>query len=248
LSRELLIEINGLTKIREKGGVSFELQVPQLDIRPGEFIAVVGPSGCGKSTLLDFLALVLRPTAYGAYNYYSPAGRFDLGSLNEKGLANVRRSELGYVLQSGGLLPYLTVADNILLPARLNGLPLKLSKKYMVALAERLGIAGQLSKKPAHLSGGQRQRAAIARALIHRPRLVLADEPTAAVDFPTAKEICAIFRELTQTQGQALVMVSHDLNLVRQAADRFITFQLQRSTENHTVSVAGERGFRDGRE
>jgi putative ABC transport system ATP-binding protein len=239
------MEIKNLSKIREKGGVRFELRVPRLDIRPGEFIAVVGPSGCGKSTLLDFLALVLRPTAYVAYNFHSAEGRMDLGSFGEKDLANVRRTELGYVLQSGGLLPYLSVADNILLPARLNGLPLKNVKKDLGILADRLGIAGQLSKKPAHLSGGQRQRAAIARALIHRPRLVLADEPTAAVDFPTAKEICAIFRELTQTQGQALVMVSHDLNLVRKIADRFISFKLQRNAEKHTVSVAAECAFRE---
>jgi putative ABC transport system ATP-binding protein len=240
LSGDALIEITNLNKVREKGGVSFELRVPRLDIRPGEFIAVVGPSGCGKSTLLDFLALVLRPTAYEAYNFHSATGRLDLGTMNEKGLADLRQAELGYVLQSGGLLPYLSVSDNILLPAKLNRLPFEIMKERLNELAERLGISDQLPKKPAHLSGGQRQRAAIARALIHKPRLVLADEPTAAVDFPAAKEICSIFRELTVKQNQALVMVTHDLNLVHNLADRFIDFKLQKFAENYTIAVATE--------
>lgn len=245
MSSDALMEITGLGKIREKGGVTFELKVPRLSIRSGEFIAVVGPSGCGKSTLLDFLGLVLRPTSYERYSFLSASKKFDLGAMTENRLADVRRAELGYVLQSGGLLPYLSVRDNILLPARLNRLPAKITEKRLVELAERLGIADQLPKKPAHLSGGQRQRVAIARALIHGPRLVLADEPTAAVDFPTAKEICAIFRDLTSRRGQALVMVTHDLNLVRTLADRFIGFTVQKTADNYTLAVAAQVGKSD---
>ena len=245
MSGEKLLHIEKLKKIREKGGVTFELRVPRLEIRPGEFLAVIGPSGCGKSTLLDFLGLVLKPTAYEHYAFYSAAGRLDLGPLAEKETASLRRAELGYVLQAGGLLPYLNAADNILLPARLNGVPEKEAAGRLSGLAERLNITDQLSKKPGHLSGGQRQRVAIARALIHNPRLVLADEPTAAVDFPTAQEISRLFRDLTSSLGRGLVVVTHDLNLVRRLADRFVSFKLKKISPQHTVSTLMEVKFRD---
>ncbi|MDR2945936.1 MAG: ABC transporter ATP-binding protein [Candidatus Adiutrix sp.] len=237
---QILLELKNVRKIREKGGVTFELRVPRLEIRAGEFLAVVGPSGCGKSTLLDFLGLVLKPTDYELYSFFSTAGGIDLGSLSENRAADLRRSELGYVLQSGGLLPYLSIADNILLPARLNRLGGDFAARRLKKLAERLGIADQLSKKPGHLSGGQRQRAAIARALIHNPKLVLADEPTAAVDYPTAREISGLFRDLTSRSGRGLVVVTHDLELVRPLADRFVSFKMQRLNARHTVSTLTE--------
>jgi putative ABC transport system ATP-binding protein len=235
-----VLGVTGMTKVREKGGVSFELRVPQLLVRSREFLAVIGPSGCGKSTLLDFLALVLKPTTYKSYRLVTDGGQLDLGQLPEKRLAAVRRRDLGYVLQAGGLLPYLTVRDNILLPARLNNLDRATALERLNLLAGRLKIVDQLTKKPGALSGGQRQRAAIARALIHQPRLVLADEPTAAVDFPTAQEISAIFRELTAGLGLALVMVTHDLALVRNLADRFVSFKVEKPDETHTISTLRE--------
>lgn len=239
----IVLAIKNLIKIREKGGVVFELRVPDLVIRAGEFLAVIGPSGCGKSTLLDFMGLVLKPSSYQTYTLIAQNGKMNLGKLAEPKIAVLRQSELGYVLQSGGLLPYLSVRDNILLPARLNGLPAQHMERRLEELVDRLNIADQLPKKPSHLSGGQRQRVAIARALIHEPRLVLADEPTAAVDFPTAMEICSIFRDLTSKQGQALVMVTHDQKLVRHLADRFISFKFKKINENHTVSTAAEVRF-----
>ena len=240
MSGEAIFSLKNLQKIREKGGVTFELRVPRLEVRAGEFLAVIGPSGCGKSTLLDFLGLVLKPSAYENYAFFSAAGEIDLGTLAEGKTAGLRRAELGYVLQAGGLLPYLNMADNILLPARLNRLPAKAAARRLGELAERLNIVDQLNKKPAHLSGGQRQRAAIARALIHDPRLVLADEPTAAVDFPTALEISGLFRDLTASLGRGLVVVTHDLNLVRNRADRFVSFEMEKTGGQHTVSTLKE--------
>jgi len=241
-----LICLEQLVKIREKGGVTFELRVPRLEVRAGEFLAVIGPSGCGKSTLLDFLGLALKPSAYAGYAFSTGAGRrIDLGGLAEKKTAALRRAELGYVLQAGGLLPYLNVADNILLPARLNRLAGETAARRLRELAESLDITDQLNKKPAHLSGGQRQRAAIARALIHEPKLVLADEPTAAVDFPTAKEISGLFRDLTSRLGRGLVVVTHDVELVRPLADRLVSFEIKKTNDRHTVSTLKEVEVRD---
>ena len=244
MKNDPLFFLERVKKIREKGGVTFELRVPRLLVRSGEFLAVIGPSGCGKSTLLDFLGLVLKPTTYKNYAFFSAAGRVNLGRLEEKKTAALRKSELGYVLQAGGLLPYLSIADNILLPARLNRLKEKAAARRLRELAECLKISDQLNKKPAHLSGGQRQRAAIARALIHNPRLVLADEPTAAVDFPTAQEISGLFRDLTSSSGRGLVVVTHDLKLVRHLADRFVSFNVKKINDHHTVSTLMEVEYR----
>jgi putative ABC transport system ATP-binding protein len=129
---------------------------------------------------------------------------------------------LGYVLQTGGLLPFLSVHDNIALPCELAGLGD--GRDRARRLAEELGIVDQLDKKPAHLSGGQRQRVAIARALVHEPALVLADEPTAAVDVANAAAIARTFGDLTKTRGACVVMATHDENLARSVADRRFIF------------------------
>ena len=229
--------LRNVKKMRKKGDVSFEMAVPSFIVNRGRFVSVVGPSGCGKSTLLDMLALVLRQDSAEEFFISSKNGQnelTDVSGLNDNDLAEIRKSSIGYVLQTGGLLPFLSVKDNILLPCRLN----KLSSAEPVAreMAELLGIADQLSKKPQHLSGGQRQRAAIARALVHRPAIVLADEPTAAVDKLTAVDIIGIFRKLTRQLGVTLVMVTHDPNLVEGAADQIFGFDITRKGATHTFS------------
>ncbi|HJD97597.1 ABC transporter ATP-binding protein, partial [Mailhella massiliensis] len=190
--------------IREKGGMRFELRVPSLDVYGGECLAVLGSSGCGKSTLLDVLALALKPCRAGRFLLYDEGGESDVPALSGAGLARLRGRHMGYVLQSGGLLSFLTVRDNILLPGKLQGMGVEFLEKRLDRLASRLGIAEHLGKKPQHLSGGQRQRVAIARALIHGPAMVLADEPTAAVDHKNAGEICAVFKEMVCESGAAL--------------------------------------------
>jgi putative ABC transport system ATP-binding protein len=228
-------------KVREKAGQRFELEVPSLVMEPGEFLALVGSSGCGKSTLLDMLALVLRPTSAETFSLHLPQWQEprEVMALSEEALAAIRRAEIGYVLQTGGLLPFLTVRENILLPCRLNRIA-GIEKEFQ-ALVERLGIADQLTKKPQFLSTGQRQRVAIARALIHRPTLVLADEPTAAVDRPTAFDIRDTFKELTQQMGMTLCMVTHDEALVVETADRVFSFEVSKHGHQATHARCYER-------
>lgn len=237
--------LQDVCKEREKGGNRFVLTVPSFVIQPGEFIAIVGASGCGKSTLLDMLALVLRPTEVGAFTIRMPdRGRvYPVMKMNEKALAQIRKADIGYVLQTGGLLPFLSVRDNIRLPCRINGMTQ--IEGRVDALAKRLKISEQLSKKPQFLSGGQRQRVAIARALAHNPPLVLADEPTAAVDKPTAIEIRQAFKELTQEMGVTLCMVTHDESLVADVADRTFTFRVERDADmpELTRATCYERGL-----
>lgn len=219
-------------KRREQGGMRFELHIPEVRLAPGDFVAVVGDSGCGKSTLLDLLALVSRPTEVERFTCRFETSEanaeFDVGGLwrdgDEQGLAALRKAHLGYVLQTGGLLPFLTVAQNIYLPARINGRP---DREYADRLARRFGVERLLNKKPQFLSGGQRQRVAILRAMGHRPQLILADEPTAAVDKKRAGEIVADFHALAKESGTTIVMVTHDRELVAPVADYSFTFEVR---------------------
>ena len=222
---------------REKNGSSFRLQAPRLDVSYGRALAVVGTSGCGKSTLLDMLALILRPDSAGSFMLKQDAGDVDLFAAPPARLADIRGRRIGYVLQSGGLLSFLSVRENILLPGRLLGLPADALQKRAQELARMLGIAEQLSKKPQHLSGGQRQRVAIARALIHSPSLVLADEPTAAVDKASAEDICAVFKKAVHETGAALVIVSHDRPLMERMADEMVTFRVERLSPSDACST-----------
>ena len=198
-------------------------------------MALVGDSGCGKSTLLDMLALVMQPTRVGRF-ILNPGreqnSAIDVQSLWENGLesrlAQIRRNYMGYVSQTGGLLSFLSVMDNVCLPARIKG-----SRNYLqqvTALAARLGIEHCLKRKPDYLSIGQRQRAAILRALAHGPNLVLADEPTAAVDKARARLIMQDLRSVTRESGTAVVVVTHDIELVEDA-DITYSFVLGQNNE-----------------
>jgi putative ABC transport system ATP-binding protein len=244
-ARPTVLTVKNLVKTREKGGVRFELRIPSLEVAAGEFLAVVGASGCGKSTLLDMLGLVLKPDSADIFALTPclknrTGDRTDLLNKSERVLSRLRRREIGYVLQSGGLLPYLTVRENILLPCLLNRHPAGQAEEEAERLARQLGIIDHMSKKPAHLSGGQRQRVAIARAMAHAPCQVLADEPTAAVDHLTALEIRDAFRALANEQGVALIMVTHDRNLIKGCADRHVTFDVRKIASGHTLSTLVE--------
>jgi putative ABC transport system ATP-binding protein len=242
---KLLVDMAGVIKEREKGGVRFSLRVPRFEVHTGRFILISGPSGCGKSTLLDLLGLVLTPSRAQVFRLRAPGGDWlPVMGLDEARSAGLRAGLIGYILQSGGLLPFLKVRDNILLTRRIKGLPAE--PEHALRLAQRLDIEQQLNKKPAHLSGGQRQRAAIARALAHEPALVLADEPTAAVDRNTAREICAQLAELCKLRGTAVVLVSHDSELYKPVADTCYGFELERSSPKEIVStlVLQENGNR----
>ena len=240
-----VIRLRDMEKRREKAGSKFRLSVPEFSVGAGDFVAVVGESGCGKSTLMDMLALVLRPSSVGEFTLRDGDGTTrDVGVLWEadaqRELAELRKGQLGYVLQAGGLFPYLSVAENAMLPRRLKGLAA--SRERLRELAHGIGLvvgdAGPdrapgwldaldfslLDKKPRHLSGGQRQRAAILRALLSEPSVILADEPTAAVDRLNAESIMSEFRRVAENSGVAIVMVTHDRSLARAHVERAYTF------------------------
>ena len=236
---EVVYRLRDVIKTRSKGGVSFTLRIPELLIRKGGFCSVVGPSGCGKSTLLDMLALVLEPTGAGCFTLRlgrnGASTERDIPGMPENDAARIRRSRIGYVLQSGGLLSFLTVRENIMLTARISGI--RVSPGEFNALIAVLGLDDQLNKKPQHLSGGQRQRVAVARALIHRPDIILADEPTAAVDYPTALDIRDELQSLARKMGAAVVMVTHDRSLVEGIADTQVCFTVSRQSPTDTLAM-----------
>ncbi len=204
------LEVVDLALSRGPEADAFRVELPRLTVAPGEIAVLAGASGSGKSTLLDLLGLLTVPDRVGrlAIGGEDAAPALRAGRL--EALAPLRRRQ-GHVLQTGGLLPFLTVADNIRLTQptdRPPPLPLE-------ALAERLGLGGLLRRKPGTLSVGQRQRAAIARALMGDPAVLLADEPTAALDPPTAEAVLALLQEICRERGTAVVMASHAWGLVR---------------------------------
>ena len=202
------LRIVDAAKRRGAGGTGdFALLIPAFSVNPGEAIAITGPSGAGKSTLLDLLALALKPDTVGLLQVAGHDAAVLWRKSRLDALAALRAAHFGYVLQQGGLLPFLSVRQNILLPQRLAG---RRDPARIEALALQLQIADQLDKKPAALSVGQRQRAAIARALSHRPAIVLADEPTASVHPEMADTILALLVETARESGAALVLATHD--------------------------------------
>ncbi|SFV63701.1 ABC transporter, ATP-binding protein [hydrothermal vent metagenome] len=240
MSSSELLKIEDLTKKREKGGATFILEVPNFQVNSGEFVGIIGPSGCGKSTFLDMLALILKVDSAKRFELYADSKKpINLAKLNDARLATIRKRYIGYILQSGGLLPFLTVRENILLSGRLNGVDIP--NRHFFELMERLGISGEVDKKPQYLSGGQRQRVAIARAIIDKPLLILADEPTASVDRPTALEIRDQFKTLAKENNLTLLMVTHDTEMVEGHSDRIFEFDLQKSGKNSTISRVVER-------
>ncbi|MFZ9039675.1 MAG: ABC transporter ATP-binding protein [Gammaproteobacteria bacterium] len=208
----VVYSLRNVVKERLIDGVGFRLVVPEIQISAQENIALVGHSGCGKSTLLDMLALILRPDSSDEFDLHPVGGdNHDLGKLwrrDKQGkLSQIRKQHIGYVLQSGGLLPYLTVRENIELPRKLLKLP---DDDSIDSISRVLGIDRQLDKLPGLLSAGERQRAAFARALSHRPSILIADEPTSALDPITAQKIMAVVMEVIRGLKITLITASHD--------------------------------------
>ena len=220
-----MIDIRKLTKtyvmgdntIHALGGVS-------LRIDRGEHVAIVGPSGSGKSTLMNVLGGLDRPTT-GDYRFEDdPVADYD-----DDELASFRNRRIGFIFQSFQLLPRLTAVQNVELPMIYAGIPATERRDRAVALLERVGLGDRLANKPTQMSGGQQQRVAIARALANAPDLLLADEPTGALDTATGQEVLALFDELN-TQGLTLCIVTHDHEVAARARRR-IAFR-----DGHIVS------------
>ncbi|MFI8746685.1 ABC transporter ATP-binding protein [Pseudomonas sp. NPDC077186] len=226
-----------------KSRPGYRLQVPRLDLRPGQRLALVGPSGSGKSTLLDLLALVLSPDPGGTLEFTRDGRSTDIAGLwrhdRQDQLAALRSQLLGYVLQTGGLLGFLDVRGNIGLSRALLGLP---EDATVQRLAERLEIADQLDKLPAALSVGQRQRVSIARALAHGPALVLADEPTASLDPLNAERVMQLLVERAQEQGACILIATHDEALARRVGLQLLRLSVERGGQGGVLATLQEAG------
>ena len=169
----------------------------------GRFTAVMGPSGSGKSTLMQCMAGLDRPTSGQSF-----VGGLDIGDLDDAGLTQLRRDRIGFVFQYFNLIPTLTAAENITLPAALAGR--KVNQEWLGYLVRQLGIADRLTHHPGELSGGQQQRVACARALMNKPDLIFADEPTGNLDSSSSADLLAFLRRSVTELGQSIVMVTHD--------------------------------------
>jgi putative ABC transport system ATP-binding protein len=203
-----------------------------LTVRPGEAVAILGPSGSGKSTLLNLIAGLDRPDA-GTVTV--DGVRVD--GLGEAASARYRRAKIGMIFQFFNLLDDLTVADNVVLPAHLAGMARGEASRRAKALLETLGLARHTRAYPGRLSGGQRQRVAVARALMNRPALLLADEPTGALDSASGEEVSELLKALN-ANGQTIVVVTHDLALARSCTTRTIELVDGRITTDLTAEPA----------
>ena len=203
-----ILEVSGLRKVYTTrfGGSRVEaLHNVEFTVEQGEYVAIMGESGSGKTTLLNILAALDRPTGGSVLL----DGR-DLARIRESEVAAFRRDNLGFVFQDFNLLDTFTLEDNIYLPLVLAGKPYQEMHRRLEPIAARLGIAELLKKYPYEVSGGQKQRAAVARAMITNPRLILADEPTGALDSRATDELLRLFGEVNR-QGQTVLMVTHSV-------------------------------------
>ena len=183
-----------------------------FSVEKGEYIAIMGESGSGKTTLLNILAALDKPTAGNVL-----LDGTDITAIKEKNIAKFRRDNLGFVFQEFNLLDNFTVCDNVLLPLVLMGMPHDTMMKKLTPTAENLGITELLKKYPYEVSGGQKQRAAVARALVTEPSLILADEPTGALDSKSSDELLRLFGEINRT-GQTILMVTHSVKAASHAS------------------------------
>ena len=180
----------------------------------GQFAAIMGPSGSGKSTLMQLLAGLNRPTAGSVV-----VDGAELANLDDRALTRLRRDRLGFVFQAFNLVPVLSAEENIVLPLTLAGR--KPDHEWLTQLIDAVGLGDRLSHRPSELSGGQQQRVAVARALIHRPAVVFADEPTGNLDSQSSDEVLALLRHAADDFGQTVVMVTHDAHAAS-VADRIV--------------------------
>jgi len=206
-----------LDDVRKSYDGAAALNGVSLQIRRGEAVAVMGPSGCGKSTLLNMVAGLDRPTS-GSVVVHGE----DLGGLDEKGLALFRRRRIGIIFQFFNLIDDLSALDNVALAAQLTGTAPRQARRRALELLDELGIAGRGDAYPGVLSGGERQRVAVARALMNRPAVLLADEPTGALDSRSGEQVMDLLIDLNQI-GQTLLMVTHEQALAIRCASRVVT-------------------------
>lgn len=214
------IAVRELTKTYSEGAASVPaIRGVDLDVHPGEMVMLVGPSGSGKTTLLSIMGCILSPTS-GSVRI---AGK-EVGRLSEKELPRVRLGQIGFVFQGFNLFPTLSAGENVELMLDLKGIRGHAAKDRAQELLDQVGLSEKYGTFPSDLSGGQKQRVAIARALAGDPRIVLADEPTAALDSHTGRNVMQMMRELAHQRDRAVVIVTHDPRVI-EFADRKIRIE-----------------------
>ena len=223
-----ILRVENLCKVYGNGENRVDaLKNINLNVKKGEFIAIIGPSGSGKSTLLHLLGGVDKPTSGKVY-----VDNTDIYSLNEKKLAVFRRRNLGVIFQFYNLIPVLTAKENILLPAELEGK--KIDKEYVEDIIKTLGLKERENYLQNQLSGGQQQRVAIGRALINKPSIILADEPTGNLDSKNSKEIIELLKLTVKKYNTSLILITHDINVAAEA-DRIVKIEDGILTENEVM-------------
>lgn len=207
-----MISLQGITKAYEVGKEKMEvLKNIHLSVKSGEFVAIMGPSGSGKSTLMNIIGCLDRPTK-GKYFLDG----MDVSELKDAELARVRNSSIGFVFQQFHLLPRLTALKNVELPMIYSGIGKKERRERAEEALRKMGLADRMDYLPNALSGGQRQRVAIARAIVNHPKLILADEPTGALDTKTSRSIMELFARLNK-EGVTIVVVTHEPEVAKYA-------------------------------
>jgi putative ABC transport system ATP-binding protein len=212
-----MIKLENVNKVyRTERVETLALENINLDVAPGEFVSVMGPSGCGKSTLLNLIGLLDAPTK-GKLSLENTA----INGSGDRKLARFRNEKLGFVFQSFHLVPDLKVVDNVEIPLLYRKMSGGERRKLATQALGRVGLSSRVHHFPTQLSGGQQQRAAIARAIVGRPRILLADEPTGNLDSAMGEEIMTILHDLNRNDGTTIVMVTHDERFARRT-DRIV--------------------------
>ena len=214
-----IIEIRNLTKIYDMGATAVHaLSEVDLCVATGEYVAIMGPSGSGKSTLLNILGCLDVPTS-GSY----ALGNVRVSEMADDDLARIRNQEIGFVFQTFNLLPRANALGNVELPLIYSGLPAHQRREQAARALESVGLAERIEHRPNELSGGQKQRVAIARALVNEPSIILADEPTGALDSRTGDEIMDLFDQV-HAAGNTILLVTHEEHLARRSR-RIVRFR-----------------------
>ena len=217
----------GEAEIRAVDGVS-------LEVPSGEFVALLGTSGSGKSTLLNLIAGLDRPTTGSIVVH----GR-DLAKMSSQELAEYRRHTTGMVFQAFNLIPSMTLEQNVDLPLRFAEVERREREQRVRDALERVGLGGRSGHRPSELSGGEQQRASLSRALVNRPSLLLADEPTGNLDSRTGEEIMGLIRELNRSLGMTVVLVTHERPLAERFAGRFLFMSDGKLVDSESISPRG---------
>jgi len=215
--KEIVLEIRDVVKTYNSGNVIFNaLDHVGLKIFKGEFISITGPSGSGKSTLMHIIGLLDNPTSGQVL-----LDGHDISKLKETQMARIRNVTLGFVFQQFNLLAKTSSLENATLPLLYSDVPKSKRDGIGLSMLQKVGLEDKLKNTPAQLSGGQQQRVAIARALVNNPKIILADEPTGNLDSKSGKDVMELFHHLHKKEGRTIVLVTHDLDLAKEA-DRII--------------------------